>query len=193
MLLDICPVNLGCSVLDKRSYLTNVLQPSQLNAKQVWGLYAMRWTIEMAFATIKRSLGMAYLRAAGRNAMLIQIWSTLTVYQLLQSLRLQVAASQGWMQDEISWEMLMRRVSWYAQEAAPISLGEWLCLHAHKLSLKKRGQRQRRGTELPDEVLQQVLPPPADPQLSEGLIRKGRQSDRQPLKSEQELVVGRLR
>lgn len=174
-------------------YVTNVLEPSRLNAKQVWGLYAMRWTIEMAFATIKRSLGMAYLRAAGRNAMLIQIWSTLTVYQLLQSLRLEVAASQGWREDEISWEMLMRRVGWYAEEAPPISLGEWLCLHAHKLSLKKRGQRQRRRRELPDEVLQQVLPPPDDPDLSEGLVRKGRQSDRQPLKSEQELVVGRLR
>jgi hypothetical protein len=173
-------------------YVTNVLQPSQLNAKQVWGLYAMRWTIEMAFATIKRSLGMAYLRPAGANAMLIQIWSTLLVYQLLQSVRLEVAASQGWREDEISWEMLMRRVGWYAQEAPPIPLSEWLCLHADKLNLKKRGQRKRRRTELPDEVLQQALPPPVDPDLPEVLVRRGRQGDRQPLKSEKELVVVRL-
>lgn len=173
-------------------YVTNVLEPSRLNAKQLWALYAMRWTIEMAFSTIKRSLGMAYLRPTGRNAMLTQIWSTLMVYQLLQSLRLEVATSLNWREDEISWEMLMRRVSWYAEETPPTPLNHWLCSQAQKLNLKKRGQRQRRRTELPDEVLQQILPPPADPQFDESLVRTGRQGDPHPLKNEEELVVGRL-
>jgi len=173
-------------------YVTNVLEPSRLNATQVWSLYAMRWTIEMAFSTIKRSLGMAYLRPTGRNAMLTQIWSTLMVYQLLQSLRLEVATSLGWKEDEISWEMLMRRVGWYAEELSPIPLNQWLCSQAQKLNLKKRGVRQRRRSELPDDVLAQALPPPPDPEFDEVPVRAGRQGDPHPLKSAEELVLGRL-
>ncbi len=42
-------------------YLTNVLDPSQLSASQVWALYEQRWTIEMAFQIVKRVLGLASL------------------------------------------------------------------------------------------------------------------------------------
>lgn len=48
-------------------YLTNVLDPRQLNARQVWALYVQRWTIETSFAAVKRSLGLAYLRVTTRT------------------------------------------------------------------------------------------------------------------------------
>lgn len=173
-------------------YVTNVLEPSRLNAQQVWSLYALRWTIEMAFSTIKRALGMAFLRPVAHNAILTQIWCTLIVYQLLQDIRLEVASSMGWREDEISWEMLMRRVSWYAEETPPMPLNHWLSSNAEKFSLKKRGVRERRRAELPAEVLAQALPPPLDPEIGSLPSRTGRQGDHHPLKKTEELVGASL-
>jgi len=84
-------------------YLTNVLDPRQLGARQIWALYGQRWTIEMSFAVVKRSLGLAYLRLTHQNGILIQIWCALAVYQILQDLRLDIAMANDWNEDEVSW------------------------------------------------------------------------------------------
>jgi hypothetical protein len=173
-------------------YVTNVMQPSRLNAQQVWALYSQRWTIEMCFAAIKRSLGLAYLRPAKPNAMLTQIWSTLTVYQVLQDLRLEVAAATGWREDDVSWEMLMRRIGWYARDLPQETLREWLCTKAEGLCLKKRGTRKRRLEQLPDEVMAEVMPAPGDPDLAALRVRSARQGDPYPLKSSEDLVNAKV-
>jgi len=145
------------------SYLTNVLDPSQLSAKNLWKLYAQRWTIEMCFAAVKRALKLSQFRSGSDNALLIQVWSTLLVYQVLQDLRLEIACTQGWHEDDVSWLMLMYRIGWYAERNDGLPLRDWLRQHASTLFLKKRGTRKRRLTELPPEVLAECEPPPPDP------------------------------
>lgn len=173
-------------------YVTNALQPSMLGAQQLWGLYSQRWTIEMCFASVKRALNLAYLRPSKPNAMLTQVWSTLTVYQVLQDLRLEIAATTGWHEDDVSWEMLMRRIGWYARDPQDVPLREWLCSHAERLCLKKRGTRKRRLAGLPPDVLLDLLQPPPDPDLGALSTRKARQSDPCPLKDPAELVKAQL-
>jgi hypothetical protein len=50
-------------------YLTNVLDPEMLPAKDVCELYRIRWRIEDAFLLTKRVLGLAYLWSASSNAL----------------------------------------------------------------------------------------------------------------------------
>lgn len=54
-------------------YLTNVLDPQQLSARQVCELYRRRWRIEDAFALTKRVLDLAYLWTGSTNAVQLQI------------------------------------------------------------------------------------------------------------------------
>lgn len=144
--------------IDKKwfRYLTNVLSPKLLPAQNVWGLYFFRWSIEPAFAVLKRCLHLAYIKASNANAVLWQIWCTLMVFQVLGCLRLQIAAKAGWHPDEVSWEMLMRRIGWYAERERTVSLVPWLLDNIDKLSLQKRGVRKRRMTELPQALLDEM-------------------------------------
>lgn len=159
-------------------YLTNLWDPRLLGASQIWALYGQRWTIEMSFAAVKRSLGLAYLRLSHQNGILIQIWCTLAVYQILQDLRLDIAVSNGWNEDEVSWEMLMRRIGLYAyQSVSPKPLRDWLVQDGARLFLKKRGIRHRRITRLPDAVMAACDPPPPLPDLPLIPPRKPRQGD----------------
>ena len=170
------------------NYVTNVLQPSKLNAEQLWRLYSQRWTIEMCFAAVKRALHLAFLRPAAHNAMLSQIWATLTVYQVLQDLRLEIAQAAGWQEDDVSWEMLMRRIGDYARRPpAGQTLRDWLCADPERLWLKKSGTRKRRMSELPIPVQEQLLRPPDDPPERVPGPRKARQGDRTPLKNPAQL------
>jgi hypothetical protein len=133
----------------------------------------------MSFAAVKRALGLAYLRLTHTNGVLIQIWATLAVYQILQDLRLEIAAQTGWQEDDVSWEMLMRRIGWYAERPpANMSLRGWLVTQAHRLNLRKRGVRARRLTQLPAEVLAACQPPPPLPPLPDPLEREARQGDK---------------
>jgi len=174
-------------------YVTNVLEPSRLNAEQIWRLYSQRWTIEMCFAAIKRSLRLAWLRPAAHNAMLTQIWATLIVYQVLQDLRLDVAQAAGWKEDDVSWEMLMRRIGWYAEHPAEgQTLRDWLCADPDGLWLKKSGVRQRRISELSPELIAEALPAPDDPDVKSLKLRKARQGDPTPLKHPNKLLKADL-
>jgi len=173
-------------------YLTNVLDPKVLPAAKVWALYSQRWTIEMAFAAIKRSLEMAFLRASNLNGVLIQIWSTLTVYQVLQDLRLEIAHQSGWADDDVSWLNLMRWIGWYSERPEKLPLREWLIENAEKAGLKKRGVRKRREDSLPSEVLAACEPPPAGPDVAALSSRASRQGKPEPRTNESVTIVARL-
>jgi len=155
-------------------YLTNVLDPKMLPPKDVWALYSQRWTIEKAFAAIKRALGMAYLRASHTNGVLIQVWCTLAVYQVLQDLRLDIAAANGWPDDDVSWEKLTRRIAWYAGKPRTVPLREWLITNAENLFVRKSGTRKRRPEpeDLPPELISD--PPQARPLKKALPAREGR-------------------
>ena len=49
----------------------------------------------MCFAALKRALGLASLRCSTIEGVLGQIWTTLVLYQVLQDLRLELAAAAG--------------------------------------------------------------------------------------------------
>lgn len=159
------------------SYITNVLNPQLLSASALWALYGQRWKIEMSFAAVKRALRMAFLRVTHQNGILIQIWSTLTVYQVLQDLRLEIAYESGWSDDEVSWRNLVKRIGWYAERPRHQCLRDWLISRAEKIYLRKQGTRKRRIEQLPSDVLAECLPPPSPPDLSQIHARIARQGD----------------
>lgn len=173
-------------------YITNVLSPSELPADKLWALYAQRWTIETVFAAVKRSLGMAFLHPCHENGMLSQIWTTLAVYQVIQDLRLEIAAAQGWAEDEVSWHNLMEIFSTYAYN--PYKHGDlraWLVTDGDSLFLRKSGTRQRRLTGLPLSV-RRALPSVAEPNYDPLKDSKARQSKPQPRKKPSKTIVAGL-
>ena len=76
-------------------YLTNVLDPQVLSARQVCELYRRRWRIEDAFALTKRLLDLAYLWTGSTNAVQLQLYATLLFYAVLVTLCQQVAQAWG--------------------------------------------------------------------------------------------------
>lgn len=125
-------------------YVTNVWDPALLPAPTVVAVYATRWTIERAFAAIKRALGLHALYPARLNGLLIQIWCTLLLYQLLQSLRTTVAAHLAVPQDEVSWPKLMEAITLYAEHPSAVPLRAWLAAYAAPLELRVRQPERRK-------------------------------------------------
>jgi hypothetical protein len=149
-------------------YLTNVLDPGQLPAAAVWRLYCERWGIESIFAVLKQTLKLAFIHPCHTNGVLAQIWSTLTVYQVLQDLRLRAGVAHKCGCDKISWYNLVARIEWYVHERSPLSLADWLLDTSRPLLLEKRGQRLRvpksltgrLGKDLKKPPIEWVIPPP---------------------------------
>ncbi len=50
-----------------------------------------RWDIEMAFRTLKQYLGLHFLNSSKGEVLWHQIWATLTIAQVIQGLRLEIA------------------------------------------------------------------------------------------------------
>jgi hypothetical protein len=173
------------------AYLTNVCSTKRLSAQQVWWLYQQRWTIEKTFQALKQALGMAYLRPCHLNGVLIQLWSTLTAYQTLQVLRLDIAAAAGWREDEVSWQALMQEIQWYIQDAPCETLRQRLCANPQSLGLKTQGTRQRRRKDLPPEILAE-LSSVLDLDTTELPKRKPRQGKAEPRGKVSITLVGGL-
>lgn len=173
------------------SYLTNVLDPEQLPADAVWRLYQERWTIEMCFAVLKRSLGLASLRCSTIEGVLAQIWTTLIIYQVLQDLRLELATAAGVGADDISWTNMTRHIAWYIEqpEGKP-PLRTWLKDNATTFALAKRGTRPRRARQLDPDIMASLREPRAalDPTLFHA--RRPRQGKPEPVRPSILTVAG---
>ena len=89
-------------------YLTNVRDPRVLPAAEVARLYARRWDIELAFKLVKRHLGLHLLWSAKPGVVLQQVWAVLTVAQIVQGLRLEIAAGAGVDPFEVSLPLLVQ-------------------------------------------------------------------------------------
>jgi hypothetical protein len=92
----------------ERVYLTNVLDPAQLSVAEVVELYARRWDIELAFKTLKRELGLRLLWSGDWEQILQQVWATLIVAQVAQSIRQQLAERAGVDLFDVSLALLLR-------------------------------------------------------------------------------------
>jgi Transposase DDE domain len=128
-------------------YLTNVLDPQVLSARQVCELYRRRWRIEDAFALTKRLLDLAYLWTGSTNAVQLQIYATLLFYAVLVTLCQQVAQALGEPLERISVEMVFRAFYHYSrtvQHGGSDDLVSFLAEHAKLLGIVKRRRKQHR-------------------------------------------------
>jgi len=126
-------------------YLTNVLEPTRLSARQICELYRRRWRIEDAFLVTKRVLDLAYLWKASPNGVQLQLYATCLFYLVLLTVCQQVAQSLNEPLEQISVEMVFRAFYHYSRartRGETLELVPYLVHHAKLLGLVKR-RRQR--------------------------------------------------
>jgi hypothetical protein len=126
-------------------YLTNVLEPRVLTARQVCELYRRRWRIEEAFALTKRLLDLAYVWTGSTNGVQLQIYATLIFYAVLLTVCQQVAQALGEPLERISVEMVFRAFYHYSraqQRGECEALVPFLVEHAKLLGIVKRWRKQ---------------------------------------------------
>ena len=140
-----------------RTYLTNVLDPSLLSMGDIARLYARRWDIELAFLTLKEHLGLHHWWSSKLELILQQIWVVLIVAQLLQALRLQIAAQADVDVFEVSLPLLIKFVpQLIRQRENPL---EWVLTHGKHLQIIRPSRRLHiLAPDIPLELLH-PLPP----------------------------------
>ncbi len=172
-------------------YITNVLDPRVLPAGNIWKLYRQRWTIETVFAALKQALKLAYIHPCHTNGVLAQVWSTLSVYQVLQDLRLRIAAAHGYESDDVSWYNLVHRIGWYLlAPRAGKTLMEWLTDPRESLALPKRGMRERVPKELTGKLARDIKREPVAWPIPP--IQEARQGKPDPAPSRERWVLANL-
>ncbi len=127
-----------------RRFLSNELDPEQLPARYLVALYYRRWTIERAYATIKRLLGLAYFWSGSQNAVELQLWSTWIVYTVLIDLCDEVAGLLRLPFERISVEMVFRSIYYYTKAVKRgdgRSLPEYLADRSADLGIVKRKRK----------------------------------------------------
>jgi hypothetical protein len=137
-------------------YLTNVLNPQVLSARQVCELYRRRWRIEDAFALTKRLLDLAYVWTGSTNAVQLQIYATLIFYAVLVTICQQVAQALGEPLERISVEMVFRAFYHYSRAMERGECDElvpFLVEHAKLLGLVKRWRKQHRERQQLESII----------------------------------------
>lgn len=127
-----------------RRYLTNEVDPEQLPARYLVALYYRRWTIERAYATIKRLLGLAYFWCGSQNAVELQLWSSWIVYTVLIDLCDEVAGLLRLPFERISVEMVFRSMYYYTkavERGDTRPLPEYLAYRSSDLGIVKRKRK----------------------------------------------------
>lgn len=97
-------------------YLTNVRDPTLLPLHEVARLYQRRWDIELAFLLVKQHLGLAMLWSAKPHLALQQAWAVLTIAQIVQALRLEIAGRAGVDVFDVSLALLVADAPRYAAD-----------------------------------------------------------------------------
>lgn len=97
-------------------YLTNVLNPRRLPLAEIARLYARRWDIELAFKTAKTDLHLHLLWSSKPPVILHQVWAVLTIAQVLQAMRVLIAATAGVPVFDVSLPLLIRYLPMYAAQ-----------------------------------------------------------------------------
>jgi len=137
-------------------YLTNVLDPNVLSARQVCDLYRQRWRIEDAFLLTKRLLGLSYLWVGGKNGIETQIYATWILYAVLIHLSHQVAKLLAVPQDRISIEMVFRglyHVSRAQQRGVADDAIKYLVENAKLLAIVKSVRKRDRLRDQQTKVI----------------------------------------
>lgn len=96
-------------------YVTNVRDPHLLPLAEIARLYARRWDIEMAFDLAKTELGLHLLWSSKPAVRLAQVWAVLLIAQILQALRVLIAATAQVAIFDVSLPLLVRYLPQYAR------------------------------------------------------------------------------
>lgn len=137
-------------------YLTNVLDPTKLSARQVCDLYRRRWRIEDAFSITKRLLGLAYVWVGNRNGMEIQIYSTWIFYAIVNDLCAEVAIAMNQPLERISLEMVFRGLyhfNTFSQQTPDSNVVEFLSTNAKILGILKSQRPIHRQRDVLDALV----------------------------------------
>lgn len=104
-------------------YVTNVLDPDRLPVAAVVQLYARRWDIEVAFKTLKVDLGVGLLWSAKWELILTQVWAALILYQIVQSIRMQIAHRAAVDPFDVSLKLLLQALPQLLRRGDPDPIG----------------------------------------------------------------------
>lgn len=135
-------------------YLTTVLDPQRLSAREVCEVYRQRWRIEETFLLTNRLLGLSYLWVGDRNGVEVQLYATWLCYAVLSDLCVEVAHALEEPLEQISGEMVFRSLYHFARA---LDLGEnpellpFLVQHAQLFGLVKterKRHKERKQLEL---------------------------------------------
>jgi len=122
-----------------RTYLTNVLDPSQLSMGDVARLYARSFDIELAFLTLKEHLGLHHWWSSKRILIVQQIWAVLIIAQLLQALRMEIAVQANVDPFDVSLPVLVQYVPQFIrQRQNPI---DWVLTYGKHLGFIRKSTR----------------------------------------------------
>lgn len=104
-------------------YLTNVRDPYLLPLDDVARLYARRWDSEMAFQLIKQHLGLSVWWSTKDSVIHQQLYAILIIAQIVQALRLEIAARAGVDVFDVSLPLLVRYLPVFAAQGEdPVAL-----------------------------------------------------------------------
>lgn len=141
-----------------RRYLTNVRDPRVLAMADVARLYARRWDFELAVDLIKSHLHLHVLWSAKPVVVLQQVWAALIIAQILQALRLEIAARAGVDPFEVSLPLL---VEWLPRYAAA-GRDPLAAFVEHGRDLRSIRPSARTRVEAPDVPDDHLAPLPPD-------------------------------
>jgi len=114
-------------------WLTNVLEPERLSAKEICELYPDRWAIERLFYDLKEVLNLHRFYAANVNAVGMQVYAAAMVYTAMRVAQAQIARQVGLEPGKISSEKFFPRM------AAAVSVWTNLCCGAQAMKQSNRG------------------------------------------------------
>jgi len=97
-------------------YLTNQTDPLRFPLHEIARVYQRRWDIELAFALVKQHLKLHFLWSSKTHVLLAQVWGVLLISQVLQALRVQIAAEAEVELFEVSLALLIDYVPQYLAE-----------------------------------------------------------------------------
>lgn len=137
-------------------YLSNVLDPKILSAKEICELYRRRWRIEDAFNLTKRLLGLAYLWVGKSNGIQIQIYATWIFYAVLNDICQQVAIVLNQPLERISVEMVFRGFYHFSrafQKGKSDNLVLFLVENSALLSIVKAERKRHRQAKIQEQEI----------------------------------------
>jgi hypothetical protein len=137
-------------------YLTHVLDPQTLTARQVGERYRRRWRMAEAFAVTKRLLDLASVWTGSTHAVQLQIYAPRRFSAVLLTICPQGAQVLGEPLARISVEMVFRAFyhsSRAVQRGEADDLGPFLAEHAKLLGIVKRWCKPHRERQQLEAIM----------------------------------------